>query len=342
MEHNRRKRVYHTLNYPLQTNGGKTLLTGIRGVNASPDKVYITGFYKYPNDTKVDTFVYKGRLTSQDLKDRDLWYVLSYPSSIGRTVMSTNLYGPDNGENGKIVVVGNYETKEAGMSTIGCLYEGYLSGNGKWTTLIPNLSSDPVLNTIAHSTHGGLVVGNYDTQLDQGKAFIYDISKKKYYDIIKPGAKSITAYGIWYNGENSYTICGGYSDLDVSSGVDSGYLVDWNNLTHQFSNWKSYSYNNQPKNTVITHFDGITSDGHGGYNLTGDWIGVEPGSNQLGFFANVKRDKYGKFKKATWSEVSFPGKTTLTSGNSVYKDVVIGVYTLPLDDSIYGYISYFI
>lgn len=334
-------RKYHTFNYPLQTNGGKTLLTGIRGVNNS-NKVYISGFYKYPDNSNVDAFVFKGKLNSQDLKDQDLWYVLSYPSSINKTVTTTNLYGPNNGENGKIQVVGNYTTKETGNSTIGCLYEGYLSGKGQWTTLIPKFSSEsePTLNTIAHSTNGNLVVGNYDTELIQAKAFIYDILKKKYYDIIKPNAKSITAYGIWYNGDNTYTICGGYSDLDTESGIDSGYLVDWNNVTLEFSNWKSYSYNNQPKNAIVTHFDGITDDGCGGYNLTGDWIGIEENSSKLGFFANVKRNKYGKFKRATWSEVSFPGKTTLTSGNSVFQNVVIGVYTVPQKDSINGYISY--
>lgn len=339
MEYHNNKRKYRTLNYPLQTEGGKTLLTGIREVGDFRNKVYISGFYKYPN-SRVDTFVFKGNLNNQDLKDRDNWYVLNYPSSIGRSVTATNLYGPNNGNSnsGKIQVVGNYTTKETGMSTIGCLYEGYLSGDGKWTTLIPNFSSKPTLNTIAHSTNGNLVVGNYDTQLNQGKAFIYDISKKKYYDIIKYDAKSITAYGIWHNGGESYTICGGYSDFDGTN-LDSGYLVDWNNLTHKFDNWKSYSYGNQPKNTVITHFDGITTDGHGGYNLTGDWIGTE-NSNNLGFFANIKRNKCNKFGKAIWSEISFPGKTTLTSGNSVYSNIVIGVYTFPKNDSINGYISY--
>ncbi len=355
MEHNNKTRKYITFNYPIQTDGGKTLLTGIRQVKESSNKVYISGFYEYEDGSKTDAFVFKGNLNSEDKKDQDLWYVLNYPSTLGRTVTATNLYGPNNGCEGKIQVVGNYTTKETKKYTIGCLYEGYLSGKGKWTTLIPSFSSDTTLNTIAHSTNGNLVVGNYDTELIQGKAFIYDILKKKYYDIIKPNAKSITAYGIWYNDDHSqtYTICGGYSDLDSISGIDSGYLVDWNNITHSFENWKSYSYNNQPKNTLITHFDGITSDGNGGYNLTGDWIGrsedslvrlrrdnIESNSSKLGFFANVKRKKNGNFNKAKWSEVSFPGKKTLTSGNSVYNDIVIGVYTVPQNKSIYGYVSY--
>src|SRR4029078_6229537 len=122
-------------------------------------------------------------LNRQDARDQDNWYVLKYPSSDGNTVLATNLYGPNNGKNGEIQVVGNYTTKEAGKSTFGCLYEGYLSGKGRWTTIIPQFS-ESTLNTIAHSTHGNFVVGNYDTQLNQGKAFIYDILGKKYYDIV--------------------------------------------------------------------------------------------------------------------------------------------------------------
>src|SRR6185436_5138971 len=95
----------------------------------------------------------------------------------------------------------------------GCLYEGLLDGSGIWTQILPT-SDKPVINTICHSTMHNLIVGNYDTILIAGKAFIYDIEKHTYYDIIKPGAQSITAYGIWYNGGESYTICGGYTELN--------------------------------------------------------------------------------------------------------------------------------
>ena len=316
-------RKYYTFNYPSSVPGGNTLLTGIRGTKSNPDKVYISGFYKYPGGMPVIPFVYKGRLSG-----KGTWNILNYPSSPGVTVVETNLYGPNNGRGSDIQVVGNYTTEETGTAAIGCLYEGPLYGSGTWTTLIPT-SSVPVLNTIAHSTMGGLVVGNYDTQLDEGKAFIYDI--KTYHDIIKPGAKSITAYGIWHNGGDCYTICGGYSDADSIAGFEAGYLVDWNNKCQKFSNWRTYHYNNAPIRSLITHFDGITSDGHGGYNLTGDWLGVGEEGPELGFFCHIKKNR------AKWSPVSFPGQLA-TSGNSVYKKVVIGVYTSP-GDEINGYIS---
>lgn len=337
MTHCKSKISYHTFNYPTAEEDGKTLLTGVRGVKNSIEQVYISGWYQPPGEDSIaEAFVYKG-----DLEGRGTWHNLSYPSSIGRTVVNTNLYGPNNGKQpNHIQVVGNYTTEETGTKAIGCLYEGPLDGSGKWTTIIPSLSSKPVLNTICHSTMGGLVVGNYDTSLIQGKAFIYDISTKQYYDIVKNKAKSITAYGIWHNGGNHYTICGGYTNLNIKSGVDSGYLVDWDNKEKKLFNWKSYSFNNNPLKAIITHFDGITSDGCGGYNLTGDWIGIKSHEENLAFFAHVKRNKCNKsFEKARWLSISYPLMGSKTSGNTVYKNNVLGVYSIPNSETVNGYVA---
>lgn len=319
-------RSYRTFNYPALVSGGQTLLTGIRGVRGSQDEVYISGFYNFPDGNAVVPFVYKGPLSGEGS-----WHVFNFPSSFGRTVYLTNLYGPNNGHNTDIQVVGNYKTLETGSTSFGCLYQGDLDGCGKWTTLVPT-SSNPVLNTIAHSTMGGLVVGNYSTKQKVSRAFIYDIKTERYHEIIKPGAKDVTAYGIWHDGGSCYTICGGYSDLNAKSGVGSAYIVNWNNRTRQFSDWRNYSYQNGKVKAVVTHFDGITSDGQGGYHLTGDWIGPSNGE-RAGFYCEIKD---GNVK---WSPVSYPGKT-LTSGNSIYKKVVIGSYLSIDDDAVNGYISF--
>jgi len=318
------RRIYFTKNY-LSTVRGKTLLTGIRGIKDTDD-VYISGFYKSPNDLQIIAFVYAG-----DLYGDGIWHQLNYPGSENKT----NLYGPNNGKKkNHIQVVGNYTNKESGNSTIGCLYDGHLDGSGKWTTIVPE-SSEQVLNTICHSTMGGLIVGNYDTNLKVGKAFIYDIDTKKYFNITKPRAKSVTAYGIWHNICSSYTICGGFSNLKEGE-IDTAYLVDYDNHTHTFCNWREYSYGNN--HTFVTHFDGITSDGNGGYNLTGDWKSLDNGTD-FAFFANVKRHRCKKsFTKATWESLSYPGQP-ITSGNSVYKDIVIGVYTSPDNENVNGYVS---
>ena len=319
-------RKYYTFNYPSSIPGGDTTLTGIRQTKRNPKKFYLSGFYTCPGSTCVVPFVYKGRLSG-----KGKLYILNYPSSPGKTVSETYLYGPNNGVKSSIQVVGNYTTLETGLSTIGCLYQGPLDGSGIWTTLIPT-SSDPVLDTMAHSTMGGLVVGNYNTDPNINKAFIYDIKKGIYFDIVKPGAQTITASGIWHNGGNSYTICGGYSNENGSSGIGSAYLVDWNNKHRKFSNWRSYNYKNDPIKSLSTHFGGISSDGHGGYYLTGDWIGVLDGP-ELGFFCHI-----GKRKKAKWSRISFPHHK-ITSGNSVAQKIVIGVYTSPNDNTDNGFIS---
>jgi len=324
-------RTYKTFNYPDQVagSGDKTLLTGIRRVN-NRHQVYISGFYE-PNQGSTISFIYKGKLNGNGA-----WYPLGFPSLENQTVTSTSLYGPNNGEIlGNIQVVGNYMTEQTGTAALGCIYQGPLDGTGKWTTLLPT-ADQPVLNTIAHSTMGHLAVGNYDTQLNEGRAFIYDIKSNIYYDIIKDDAESITAYGIWHNGDSSYTICGGYTDIHAATQINVGYLVDWDNERHTLRHWRSYNYDNDPGKAVITHFDGITSDGNGGYNLTGDWVGVD--SNKFGFQAHIKRNKCHRFNRhATWAPINYPGYA-LTSGNSVDRDVVIGVYTdLP---NINGFVSF--
>lgn len=320
-------RKYYTFNYSEALPGSRTLLTGIRGVNESK-KVYISGVYTPPNSNAPTGLIYKGYLAGE----KGQWYVLNYPSSDGRTVTGTSLYGPNNGDSCKTIqAVGNYTTQETGVATLGCLYEGPLDGSGKWTTLLPP-SDEPVINTIVHSTMGGLAVGNYDTRLITGKAFLYDIKTKKYYDITHPRAKSITAYGIWNNDGDSYTICGGFADINSGSIITKGYIAHWDNKTKKLSKFHSYSYNNDPKTAVSTHFDGITSDGHGGYNLTGDW--VDTSANFSAFFAHVK--KVGC--PAKWEPVAYPDQK-MTSGNSVYRDVVIGIYTTSSGD-VNGYVSY--
>ena len=323
-------RKYKTFNYPDSVPGGKTLLTGIRGVECKPKRVYISGFYEpaaSEPDQQVKSFVYKGSC-------RDgTWHELYYPDS-----SVTNLYGPNNGRRKKnIQVVGNYvPSNSTNNLPVGCLYQGKLDGSGKWTSLSPTFpcEDDEVLGVIAHSTMGGLVVGNYDTQIDENKAFIYDIKTKCYHKIENKNDISITAYGIWHNECDSYTICGGYKSIGFGS-FEKAYLVDWDNNTHKLSNWRSYVYDNDLK-SEITHFNGITGDRNYGYNLVGDWVGIEnPG---LGFFASVKRDKCtGKFKKAKWGPIKFPLENSITSANSVYKDNVIGVYTTEL--GVNGFIS---
>ncbi len=332
-------RLYATFNYPNAVENSNTFLTGIRGPdsitsNDSDHDLYISGLYQDGNN--FTTFVYKG-----DILGNGTFYPLSYPSGPNVTVTKTSLYGPCILANGLIRVVGNYNTAEAGSKALGCLYEGPLDGSGRWITLNPqSLASDAVINTIAHSTIKDVVVGNYDTLLVQGKAFIYVISKNKYYDIKVPKSLSTTAYGVWYNGHQSYTIAGGYATLGLHA-----YLVDWDAKHRTFGKFVKYNYNNKPD--IVTHFNGITTDGKHGYYLTGDWVDRNSLDRNYAFLAHVKRnatDACGKkvyqlSRTAKWESITFPN-ADVTSGNSVYKRTVIGIYQNIDDTAINGYVSF--
>lgn len=322
---------YATMNYPGGAVGSSTYLTGIRGITNSSN-VYISGIYAAPGDsvTEGEGLLYTGPITGGGT-----WQVLNYPSSAGVTVTSTALYGPNNGiVSGDVQIVGNYTTSENGAFDLGLLYQGPTDGSGSWTTLDPQILEPirTVHNTIAHSTMGGLVVGNYDTDLLTGKAFLYNIAEGTYLEIVKSGAVSITAYGIWHNGGTSYTIAGGYSDVN-DGGIDTAYLVDYDSSTDVFSNMTSFTYNNQA--AVVTHFEGITTDTLGGYNLVADSLS---GTDIIASFVNVPRSASGTFGTASWTPYDYPG-STLTSANTVYLNYALGIYEVDGSEAANGYVT---
>lgn len=324
-------RIYETFNFPASMPNSKTLITGIRETEKKGIYV-ITGFFKYPKEANLQTasFVYKGHLNNFGK-----YFILNFPIE---DIKQTNLYGPDVISHNIFNIVGNYAIENK-KGTIGCLYTGKLNGSGIWKTIIPKSlvsHKEKIINTICHSTSNGLVVGNYDTKLIQGKAFIYDIKEDTYYDIVKTGSLSMTAYGIWYNCKRGdYTICGGFFD---ANGVESGYLVDWDNKKKKFHNWAVYNYGNDPARSIITHFDGISANGKNEYTLTGVYVRL-PNKLPEAFFAKVKRGENHKFCKAKWENLDFTNVAVIT-GNSVSKDVVIGVFAEDHGDVINGYVSY--
>ncbi|MBC2596312.1 hypothetical protein H5P28_18755 [Ruficoccus amylovorans] len=311
------KADYVTLNYDGSIPNSSTYLTGIRADNSGG--VYMTGVYTPGGSSGTQGLIYRGPVMGGGT-----WWILNQP---GATTTSTALYGPNTLSNGNIRVAGSYKTSETGARDLGLFYEGPAAGGGTWTTLTPTHSGETTLNTIAHSTHGDLLVGNFDTDLATGRAFIYDIVSQSYRELTKAGVASITAYGVWYNGGTSYTIAGGYSAIG-NEGLSVGYLLDYDIVTGVTTNWTDFYYDNAPGEDVITHFDGITGDGNGGYNLTGDWIAD---GTSGAFYAQVSRDGEGGFGEADWLDIAYPSEEGLdvdaTSGNSVYEDYVIGVYT---------------
>lgn len=324
------------------------VVTGVRADSLTT--VVITASYNSGGTTQSG--LYQGTLQGALKAPVSKWTILQ-PVIPNQTVTSSTLYGPNTAffnpslGYGKIRAVGSYKytTGASGPDfDHGCMYEGAI-GSGRWTqldatSLVP--AGDTLLNTICHSTMGDLVVGNYDTELVAGNAFIYNVKSNKWVNLNPTGSKSTTAYGIWQNGGSqscSYTIAGGFSDLN-SGGLDVGYIVDYDSVTGKLTNLKKLNYNNQPVSSLISHFDGITGTPTG-YNLTGDYVNIQPTSNggssaasvpvsEAGFFASIKRKPNGSFGEATWREISFTSRdgtiAETTSGNTVVGNNVLGIY----------------
>lgn len=321
--------VIQYTNFPAY-NSSSTFITGIRAISNSSN-VYISVIS--PNTTASLGLIYAGPLNGQGGQ----WYQLNYPAPAGVTVKSTTLYGPNNGSSdGTINVVGSYTSVEGGSTSFGLLYQGKLTdGNNpsNWTVLMP----ESAVSTIAHSNMGDLVVGNYNIANDPaGKGFIYDINTRQYTEVTKQGATSVTIYGIWWNGGSSYTIAGGYSLVGGYSGInlgalDIGYIADYDSSTHAISNWTSYSYNNLALDSFASHFEGITGDGRGGYNLAADVAAYD--SLTDGYqtdFVHIERSGLGFLEAAQWTDVNYPD-TVLSSANTVYENNLLGVYVLGSD-----------
>ena len=195
-----------------------------------------------------------------------------------------------------------------------------------------------MLNVIAHSVHGGIVVGNFDTKIYSGRAFIYNIATGKFLEIVYSDATSVTAYGIWHNGGTSYTIVGGYSEIgdrDLPAGIAKGLVVDWDSDSEEFANWTSYEYDDQPVKSIFYHFSGIAPYGKDGYALSA-WV-VDPSGSGFGARTIVKRNKKGEFKKGKFTRWTYPG-SILTTSDSVWQNWIIGVFNTKDDPTIHGYV----
>jgi hypothetical protein len=286
-----------TLNYmTLDFGTYSTFVTGIRGNT-------ITGQYVIPNGGGTGGLIYS--ITSQ------IWTPFPVATSSGINfpgAIDNTPYGPSFGSDGvSLRVVGSYQTQASAPYNLSYLYDGAAAPGSQLTTLqYPSTENAQTLETIAHSTFDTKIVGNYDTRLATGNAFIYDIPSGTYTTNNKPLAVSTTAYGIWGG-----KIAGGYAGPSDAPGVMHGYIFDMTT-----GNWTSYNH----PGAVTTHFEGITSAGPAGaYNLATDWIDA---NGQI-HAAVLNLDALGN---TNWVELAVPG-AVVTSANSGYQGTVIGVYT---------------
>ena len=281
--------AYTTLNFG--TSG--TLLTGIRGNN-------IVGFYKISGTGENGGLLYN--------ISTGIWTPFPVATANGVNfpgAIESSPYGPGFGSQfGILRAVGSYQTQSSSPYSLGYLYDGAAGPNGNLTTLVyPSTVKAQTLFTIAHSTFGNQIVGNYDTGLATGNAFIYTISTGAYRTNNFPGAVSTTAYGVWGN-----MIAGGYTPPGV--GFERGYIYNENT-----GSWTTYNH----PGAVFTHFEGITGAGRDGeYNLVADWFGID--GTQHGSVLHI-----GANGSQTWIDLAVPG-ASLTSANSIFENQAIGIY----------------
>src|SRR6266851_8673572 len=226
--------------------------------------------------------------------------------------ISSTPYGPTFGApTGILRVVGSFITASfPGNQSF--LYDGAAAPGQQITPLLfPILpGASATFDTIAHSTFGNQVVGNYDTTTTKstGSAFIYNIATGTYTTNNRPGALSNTAYGVWGN-----RIAGGSTDTG-GGGLEHGYIYNQN--TGVFT-----LYDAPGVGTTATHFEGITAGGRAGeFNLVADSVDA---TGPHAWAVHV--DANGV---ATWVELKVPRAIT-TSGNSIYQDTAIGIFVDP-------------
>jgi hypothetical protein len=188
---------------------------------------------------------------------------------------------------------------------------------------------------------GSLCILNTDSRTtavtsDIAKSYICDLSdlaSLQYTLIAYPLALTTTSYGLWWNGGTSYTIVGGFSGAAYSiteiysyansgklngfiNAVGTGFIVDYDSSTKQFSRWTPVSIINPDENNpvpLLTHLQGIS----GGYDQDGNVYKVVAigllGSNVYSQIITLVRTQNGRFLKTSSVLVSNSPTVVLTS-----------------------------
>ena len=318
---------------PTNVSGSSTAVQGIKGADLL-GTYYIVGT-NWPNG-----FIYEGAINQGAITPGSgvgSWTEFNVPSSWG--VQDTSPYGVANLDGVDVAIVGSWNT---GTVVNSFYYQGPVTSTPKAAnftsvTAISPKNNEPADYTILHSVMGGLVVGNYDFNNDNnpaGNAFIYNPTTGAQTPITYPKhyrAFTHTAYGIWWNGGTKYTITGGQSRAHskITKGHDGkplgdATMIDYDSATGKFSNFKMFSYPNthNKKHSPISHFEGIWSNGDGTYRMPSLAVthrGV------VGGIATVKRLSNGHFSNAKWRQLDVPNSKAITTNNSIYGKVSIGV-----------------
>jgi hypothetical protein len=303
---------YSPFNFPLS---GSTAIQGVRGINGTDD-VYVSGSVAF-DKTDVQGVIYKGPLSHNGSLGN--WYTFTFKNELVNDTYNTSIYGPCDLGNGNIRFVGSYKTTTTGQSAMGMLYQGPLDGTGTYTTIAPNRGLTK--NVYVHSTMGDLAVGNYDTALINGFAFIYDIKKYTYVDFKVPDALTTTLYGIWHNGGESYTLVGGFTKAELGE-FSRAFICDYDRVTGTVTNFTPIVGMNQVIKSFITHFEGINASCTG-YDLAAGFGNIDGGGAS---YVQIGRKQSGDFTLTKWTDLKYPDNAVkVTTSDTVYKKNILGV-----------------
>ncbi|WP_027486822.1 hypothetical protein [Allorhizobium undicola] len=296
------------------------VVTGVRQDGGEGHPVVLTGT-RPVEGAEPQALLYRGPLSPTDSSGS----AVLTPAFPGQTVTTSTFYGPDTplfnpriGQ-GNVRAVGSYKYAEAPQPKAdhGMMYEGPLDGTGIWTNLdVPqDVAGGTVSSTIPHSTMGDLVVGNFDLADKPGSAaaFIYHIAGKSFFKLSL--GPLTTAYGIWQNGGDesaSYTIVGGYKG---NEGLNLGFVLDYDAASQTISHVTSYSYDDKPG--IVSHFEGISGIADG-YSLAAT---TDAGAA----YVVIGRNSEGGFGEARWLAVAYPGSSSISTGNTVIDNRLMGI-----------------
>jgi hypothetical protein len=330
-------------------------VTGVRGMGQG--NVVLTGSALLGSGTDTAPALYRGRLTKAAAGASVSQLKPSFPGETTATFYGPNThhFNPRSIPRGDVRAVGSYQSSSApaGVLNQGMIYLGPVSGRGgSWTSIrVPahgahttgHVRACPrgrrhcfVMDTIAHSTMGNLVVGNYDLNptvrggLASGNAFIYNMTRRQWTLLRLGGSLSskTSLYAIWQDGgpgSPRYTLAGGSSAHGSSArGNQRAFLMNYNERTGGFGKPRFYNSGNRPG--VVTHFEGITAV-RGGFHL----VAMSASRGVSMAFVPVSA-RTGSFGAARWYPVNVassslcPGGCSFVTGNTVYRSRVMGIY----------------
>jgi hypothetical protein len=309
--------------------GGVSAWQGIRYLGS--DTYLICGTTN-PNPNTGNGLIYLGEINCNN----GVQFIQNVPNSLG-----TSVYGPNyDFETGIYTFVGSYI--DYSLNINGYIYTGNLDADSLSNPnnyLYPSVNSE-YNTTFLHSNSNGLIIGNSGNNFSNKTiSYIYDITNlsqiKK--EIKFPNSKTTTTYGIWSNGNSSYTIVGGYSNDEISidkiyfkngvlNPIGNAFIVDYNSITNTFSNWTTIVFSDMNA-TLETHFQGIYGNEDGTYSLNADVLNLKENIFPQGYFLTISRNSKNEFEYNlnNWIKIQY-NKFGITTSNSVANNKVVGLF----------------